>query len=315
MAATLDLVPIDLSILIVTYDSSDEIVACLDSIGFPDGLAGEVVIVDNQSSDDTVATIEAHPSPVRLVVSPLNSGFGAGVNLAAAHAQGAYLLLLNPDAVLAPDCIPRLLELASQRPDATLCGGVTHMSDGTRNPHTIRRLPSLRTLFAFATGWTWVAPPRLRPEYVELPPAGLVEAEMITGSLMLIRRENFTGLNGFDERFFMYGEDTDLCARIVEGGGVILVDTSASITHDGGASTRSEGRKLAMMMAGKVTYLRIRWSGLRRAVGLALVWTGCALRAVAGLVHPGTRRWTDAWRLRSWWWSGYRPDGPHVPPS
>ena len=136
---------------------------------------------------------------------------------------------------------------------------------------------------------------------------------MITGSLLLVRREDFERYSGFDERYVMYSEDADLCARVVEDGGTILVDTGASITHDGGGSSKSGGRMIAMMNAGRSTYLRTRWSGPRRRLGLALLWAGSGLRAAVGLVHPGTRRWSEAWTYRRWWWPGYQPGQPVGP--
>ncbi len=304
----------DVSVLIVTYNNEDDIGACLDSVAAIAEYRVETVVVDNDSSDATVEVTKAHPLAPHVIVAGDNAGFGAGMNTAAAAASGEYLLLLNPDAILEPGSAERLVELARSRPDASMVGGLTLRANGEPNPDTVRRLPSLRGALMFASGMSMVSARITDFERMPLP-VTISAVPMITGSLMVISAERWRDLGGFDERFFMYSEDTDICARIGSHGWSILVDPEARILHEGGASTPDGGRKAAMMMAGRATYMRVQWSGLRGQLGLACLWWGALVRSLLSRVHPRAKRWGDVWRLRSWWFAGYGPDRPRLPPS
>ncbi len=305
----------ELSVLIVTYNNESDIEACLDSVAAIEGLDVETVVVDNGSSDGTLAAARRHPLGVEVIDAGDNLGFGRGMNMAAAATSGALLLLLNPDAVLAPGAAERLVGLARRRPGAAMYGGLTEYTDGTLNANTVRRLPGVRSTLMFATGLSILSQRIPDFEATPLPNDDAVRpVQMLTGSLMLIPRPVWDRLGGFDEHFFMYAEDTDLFARIAEEGLEILLDPAARIIHDGGASTPDTGRKTVMMMAGRSTYVRLRWPGVRGRLGLAALWTGVAVRALAGRVHPRARRWRTAWAMRDWWLPGYG-DGRRLPPS
>lgn len=224
-------------------------------------------------------------------------------------------MLLNPDATLKPGAAERLVALTADRPGAAMYGGLTEYTDGRLNSNTVRRLPSLAAVAVFATGVSIFSSRISDLEQMPLPTDDAVRpVPMLTGSLMLIPRGVWDRLGGFDERFFLYAEDTDLCARIEEAGLEVLLDPGARIVHDGGASTPDGGRKTALMMAGRATYIRVRWSGLRRRLGLAMLWTGVLVRSVIGRLHPRARRWVETWHLRSWWFPGYGEGRPKLPP-
>ncbi|MDG2112637.1 MAG: glycosyltransferase family 2 protein [Actinomycetota bacterium] len=305
----------DLSVLIVTYNNEADIAACLDSVAAIEGLDVQTIVLDNASGDATFAAATAHSLRAHVIALETNVGFGSGMNRAAADATGTNLLLLNPDAVLERGAAERLVELTTQRPDAAVYGGLTMFTDGRLNPNTVRRLPSLRAVAMFATGLSMLSGRITDFEQLPLPTSDEVAAvPMLTGSLMLIPHEVWDQLGGFDERFFMYAEDTDFCARIADAGLEILLDPLARIVHDGGASTPDGGRKAAMMMSGRATYIRLRWTGIKRRVGLGLLWFGVAIRALSGRLHPKARRWAEAWRLRDWWFPGYGDGRPNLPP-
>ncbi len=304
---------IDVSVLVVTYNNQDDISPCLDSIAAIEGLTVETIVVDNDSADSTVEVAKAHSIAPHVIAEADNRGFGSGMNAAAAAATGEFFLLLNPDAVLEPGSAERLVALARSRPEVAMVGGLTVRQDGTINPDTVRRLPTLRGALMFASCLSMVS--RRVSDFERMPvPEAVRAVPMITGSLMLISRDRWHELGGFDERFFMYAEDTDICARIAARGWVILVDPDARVRHEGGASTPDGGRKAAMMMAGRTTYVRVQWSGVRRRIGLACVWWGALARSVLSRVHPRAARWRDVWRLRDWWLPGYGAGRPRLPP-
>lgn len=306
----------DLSVLIVTYNNEADIDRCLDSVAAVEGLDVETVVLDNASADGTVAAATAHRLHATVIALDENVGFGSGMNQAAAVTCGTYLLLLNPDAVLEPGAAERLVSLAADRPGAAIYGGLTTFTNGRLNSNTVRRLPSLRGAAMFASGLSMLSTRITDFEQLPLPVSdAVISVPMLTGSLMLIPRTVWDRLDGFDERYFMYAEDTDICARIGEAGLDILLDPLARILHDGGASTPDEGRKTTLMMAGRATYLRLRWRGWRKRVGLALLWVGVAVRSAVGRVHPKARRWTVVWKHRDWWFGGYGDGRPNLPPS
>ena len=306
----------DLSVVIVTFNNSADIGACLDSVAAIDPPAADVVVVDNASDDNTVARAQEHALRPTVIANDGNEGFGRGVNRGAAAASGDHLLLLNPDAVLRPGAVQLLLAQLEDRQDVAMAGGLTEFTDGGCNPFTVRRLPSLRSLVVFATGLSALSSRIPDFERLPLPEDDEVRSvPMLTGSLMLVPRPVWEELGGFDERFFMYAEDTDLCARMLDSGRQILLVPAARIVHDGGASTPDSGRKTAMMLAGRATYIRLRWRGPRRMVGLALLQAGVAVRALLARVRPGAMRWRAAWGLRSWWSPGYGEGRPVLPPT
>lgn len=303
----------DLAVIVVTYNSEDDLEPCLDSVAEIEDLAVEVAVVDNASTDATVALAEQRRSAtVQVLANDENLGFGRAINQGVAATTAPLILLLNPDAVLTPGSAEALVGLSKDRPEHGLYGGLTRRNDGTLNEHTLRKLPSLLGTVTFGLGLAAVHP-LLAVEKLDVP-TELTTAPMVTASLLLIDRTVWDRLGGFDERFFLYSEDADLCRRAVDLGHLPLVDPGAVIVHDGGASSPDIGRKIAMMMAGRTTYIRIHWSGPQRWLALASLYVGVGIRAAADRVL-GKRSWLTAWGLRSWWLPGYRPDAPPVPPA
>ena len=303
----------ELAVVIVSYNSELDLDDCLDSVAAIEDLVVEVAVVDNFSTDDSVAVARKRESAtVQVLVNEENVGFGRAVNQGVAATTAPLVLLLNPDATLTPGSAETLVRLSQDRPSHGLYGGLTRLSDGTLNEHTLRKLPSLLGTVMFGLGLAAVHP-RLAVEKLDLP-TDLTAVPMVTASLLLIDRTVWDELDGFDERFFMYYEDADLCRRAVDQGYVPLVDPDAIVLHDGGASSPDTGRKIAMMMAGRSTYIRTHWSGLPRWLALAALNCGVGLRAAIDRAR-GKQVWTTAWSLRSWWFPGYSVGSAAVPPA
>jgi GT2 family glycosyltransferase len=303
----------DLAVIVVTYNSEDYLDACLDSVDAIEGLDVEVVVVDNASTDRTVDAARKRPADnLTVVANDENVGFGRANNQGVAACDAPLVLLLNPDAELAPGAAEALVALQQDRPEHGLYGGLTRRVDGTLNEHTLRKLPSVLGTVTFGLGLSAVHP-LLAVEQLDLP-TETSTAPLVTGSLLLIDREVWDELGGFDERFFMYSEDADLCQRAVALGYVPLVQPDAVIIHDGGASSPDTGRKIAMMMAGRATYVRLHWTGPARWLALSALYCGVGIRAAADRLL-GKEAWLTAWRHRSWWMPGYRQDASQTPPS
>jgi GT2 family glycosyltransferase len=134
------------------------------------------------------------------------------------------------------------------------------------------------------------------------------EVPVVTGCLLLISRAHFEAVGGMDDRFFLYGEDAEFSLRAARHGLHPVVVPSAEIIHAVGASTGARGPKMNMVMAGKVTLLRVSWTPTRARVGVVLLLAGARLRALLERVtRRPDRMWTHVWRSRQKWLPGY-PD-------
>lgn len=232
----------DLSILIVTYNSARLIGRLLEHLANDlQGLSAEVIVVDNASRDGTAALVGLQYPWVKLIASPDNLGFAAGNNLAAKQARGRYLLLLNPDAIPAPGSLARGMVLMDQHPDAGLAGGELRGADGSRQP-SARMFPTLRDELFTLSGLAARHPDsplfaRLDRRWADPEEAALVD--WIPGAFVFIPTAVFAQLKGFDERFFMYYEEVDLCRRMQQAGLHIHYWPELKAMHIGGESAKT----------------------------------------------------------------------------
>jgi GT2 family glycosyltransferase len=304
------------SVVVVSYNTAELTCAAVRSAHRSAGhVPIEVLVVDNGSTDGSLDALAHLAGELALHVDAAgrNLGFGPAVNRACARARAPYVLLLNPDAELVGDALPALVDAARRHPRHGFYTGVTERSDGSVNTATVRRLPSLHSHIAFGTLASTVLPgrPWSDPEHVDVPPGEEeVPVEVATASLLLVDRSVFEELGGFDERFFLYSEETDLFRRArLHGYGPLLV-TGVRFRHDAGRSTGDEGRRQALIMAGRVTYDTVAWTGWRRRLALAMLDSGVALRAAAERVRGGPHVWRAVWAARSWWRQGWLADRP-----
>ena len=304
----------ELSIVVVAYRNPELTRECLRSVFEQTHGSFEVIVLDNASGDGTAEMVAAEFPRARLYSLDQNIGFARGNNLAASHARGDWLLLLNPDTVVLDGALDHLLAFARTRPDGGIYGGRTLQPDGRVNPTSCWGLPTLWSTLCFATGASTLFPDSrwLNPESLgrwERDSVRTVGA--ISGCLLLLRRSLWERLGGFDERFFMYGEDIDLAVRARALGFAPLITPDATVVHVVGASASGSGSKMTQILRARATLMREHWSPPKRAFGLALLNTGVALRAAgaAALARRGRRgsaqQWREAWRRRDEWRRGY----------
>ena len=267
----------DLSILIVTYNSRPFVDALLDGLARQiDGLNAEVVLVDNASHDGTAdAVAERHPG-VRLVRSSQNLGFAAGNNLAARHAKGRVLLLLNPDALPARGCVARGLALMNGDAGVGLAGARLLADDGSTQP-SARMFPTLMQEAIVLSGLAarfprsrWLG--RLDRTWAD--PAHAAPVDWVPGAFALVRHDLFDRLGGFDERFFLYYEEVDLCRRIQAAGFRVQYWPELRVHHIGGVSARTVAGATVARSGSQLTLWRAR-SGLlyyRKNHGWLTAW-------------------------------------------
>lgn len=309
----------DLSILVISYNTADLTVACLDSVVAETRTTTyEIIVVDNLSSDASADAIAATHPKVRLIRSDENIGFARANNLAARVAKGDLLLLLNPDTVVLDGAIDRLVAFSKIRPEARIWGGHTVFADGSLNPSNCWRRMSLWNLFCRAAGLSGLFP---KSEIFNAEAYGgwlrdtEREVDIVTGCFFLIERRFWETLGGFDPLFFMYGEEADLCLRARPLGAKPRVTPDARIIHYGGASEGVRADKMVRLSRAKVSLLARHMPAGIRGTGIFLyaLWPLSRMLAyrVAMLVRPSDRvagqhaTWSKIWQRRREWQHGF----------
>jgi len=222
----------DVSVVVVTFNALPWVEQCLDSVA-----GREVIVVDNGSTDGTVAFVRERYPDVRLIEQD-NRGMGGGNNTGMRAADGRYFFLLNSDAWVVDDAVDRLVRFADGHPDAAVVGPKLLNTDGTLQ-RSVRGEPSLWRL---ATEYLYIR--KLAPHSRLLNPlyAGdfrhdaVREADWLFGPALLVRREAADAVGLFDERFFMFSEEVDWMTRFRRAGWKVLFYPEAEVVHVGGAS-------------------------------------------------------------------------------
>jgi len=313
----------DVSVVIVSYNTSELTRTCLRQLldSRTDDVSFDVTVVDNASADGSADDIAAAFPEVRLIRLSVNVGWGRAVNRGAVASAGRHLLLLNPDAAPVGHPVAVLARFARLHPEHGIYTGRTLHADGTDDMYSCWGLPTIGGYIGFATGLStalpnssWVNPEGL-PGYDR---RSVREVPAVSGCSMLIERELFNRLGGFDPQFFLYSDDIDLCTRAAALGARPVVVPDAAVVHVGGASSSSEGQRIKILR-GKATYVRRHWSRPRARLALGLMTAGIGLRAVgkAALGRDRSRGvdWTAVWRERRTWSAGWpavdEPRPPH----
>ncbi|MET4120483.1 N-acetylglucosaminyl-diphospho-decaprenol L-rhamnosyltransferase [Bradyrhizobium sp. JR4.1] len=308
--------PADVAVLIVSYNTEHLLGECLQTLYDQRGsLKQQVIVVDNGSVDRSVDLIRSRFPEVELIEAKENLGFARGVNLAATRASAEFLLLLNPDTVVLDRAIERLVQFARLRPGHGLYGGRAVKRDGTLELSSCWALPTVWSMTCFALGLTtafrhspWFDPESMadwRRDTVR-------EVGIVTGCLLLAPHNVWQELNGFDERYFMYGEDADLAFRARRAGFRPIICPESCIVHDVGKASATRADKLLLLFKGKATLMRDHFSGWRQHLVLLELIAGVGLRALLAKVGPRSNQpkadgWATLWSERREWIRGYSP--------
>ncbi len=202
----------------------------------------EIWVVDNNSHDGTVSALREQFPEVKIIENPRNAGFGAANNLALQESQGKYFLLLNSDAFPKPGAISALLEFAEAHAEAGVVGPRLLNADGTLQV-SCWKFPSPFRVWLENLGLAALLPTHpVIGDYFRWNHDAEREVDFVIGACLLLRREVYDKVGGFDETFWMYAEETDWQRRIRDAGWKVLFTPTAEVTHLGGASGAGDAK-------------------------------------------------------------------------
>ncbi|HSV66125.1 MAG TPA: glycosyltransferase family 2 protein [Mycobacteriales bacterium] len=274
------------AVVVVTYSPGEMLDHFLDTLEKATASPYEVVLADNGSTDGAPERA-AGRAGVRLLPTGGNLGYGRAANHGAAATSAPYVLVANPDVSFEPGALDALLAAAGRWPRAGSVGPLILRPDGSRYPSG-RALPSLGGGIGHALcGWWWPGNPWTRAYRQERGTPSEGPVGWLSGSCLLLRREAFDAVRGFDPAYFMYFEDLDLGERIGRAGWQNVYVPSAVVTHEGGHATR---RHRAAMAAAHhrsaYLYLSRRYPGWRYLPLRLVLRGGLAGRAALARLVP-----------------------------
>lgn len=272
------------AVVVVSFEARDTLVAALASVRAHAGLPFETVVVDNASADGSAEAARAADPEAMVIANPENAGFARACNQGWRATRAPLVLFLNPDAEVTPGAIPSLARLLETRADVGAAGPRTRSADGSIQVSTGPDLGLLAELRQrrLVRGVARRDPRRLAE--AEARHARETDAAWVSGSCLAARRAALEAVSGFDEGFFLYEEDADLCLRLRKAGWRVVFTPAAEVRHGLGRSmSRSPHRA-------RLEYHRshLRYYGKHNGLSAR-----AALRA--WLAVRGISRWLDAW--------------------
>ncbi|TMG14792.1 MAG: glycosyltransferase family 2 protein [Chloroflexi bacterium] len=222
------------SALIVSHNAKDELLQCLKSFFASADVPVEAVVVDDDSSDGSPAAVTDEFPQATVLVQSKNLGYGRAANIGLERCQGRFVLLLSPHVALDPQCVGRLADFLLTRPDVGAVGPRLLLEDGSPDPDARRAFPIPSTLFYQTVGLSKLFPrsPRFgRHNMGHVSESDVHEMDAGTAACLMLRASALDRVGFFDPRYFMFGEDLDLCYRLKLGGWKIFYVPSASATH------------------------------------------------------------------------------------
>jgi N-acetylglucosaminyl-diphospho-decaprenol L-rhamnosyltransferase len=275
-----------IAVVVVNYESGPALTRCVAQLRRHD--PAELVVVDNGSRDGSLADLRSRVPEVDVVDPGANLGYGAAANRGAAATTAPTLLVCNPDLEVGPGSIATLAEVLDSRPGCGVVGPLIRDAGGERYP-SARRFPSMVDAAGHALLGLFAPDNRFTRSYHQADLAGTPgtrEVDWLSGACLLLRRSAFDEVGGFDESYFMYAEDVDLCWRLARAGWKAVYAPAAEVTHLQGVSTEAHPYRMILEHHRSLLRFAARSSvGWRKAL-LPVVAVGLGLRAgLAGLVR------------------------------
>jgi GT2 family glycosyltransferase len=230
---------LDLSVVIVNYKSIDFLRSCIRSINeTADGISYEIIVVDNDSQDGSDNEIRAEFSDVHLIVNQDNLGFSGANNQGIQVSKGRYILLLNNDATIKPGALQKLIDSMERFPGVGLMGGKLINTDGTVQQSFGNLIPFLSEFIQSKLFWNFyeIRKNRFVGMLMEKLHQQSRQVDWVKGACMMLKRQAIFDVGLFDDQFFMYFEEADLCIRLKNIGWKVYYESGAEVIHHGGIS-------------------------------------------------------------------------------
>ena len=264
----------DVSIVIVSYNTCGILDECLASIKQETSCSHEIIVVDNASADNSRKMLRENHPDVTLIENSENAGFARANNQGFAVARGKYFFMLNSDTVVLDGAIDKLLAFVKSNPDIGICGPRNIGRDG-KTQYNCDHFPGLWNTFCYYTGLASLFPKsslfnRCWIRYWDY--SDIRDVERITGCSLLIRSDLYRELNGLDENFFMYFEETDFCLRAHNKGSRTTYFPGAVIMHYGGESSEGAAKDLLISKTVADHYFKSRYYYFRKYHGLFITF-------------------------------------------
>lgn len=273
----------NVSIIIVNYNTSEHVRKCLDSIFyFTKDMVFEVIVVDNNSPDRRIEELPKKYDSVKFIFRNINDGFGAGCNDGAKYSAGKYYLFLNPDIILKDNAVKKFYDFMEKNADVGLSSGLLVDSEGEPG-YTYNDFPSVSWEFKVAISRNTDKRMKELLDKLLTNKSEAFEVDWVMGACMFMRSELFNILNGFDDSFFLYYEDVDLEFRLDKLGYKIVILQDIRLIHHERSSVRSdEGTDVYLynMHKSKIMFMNKHYSFIKRNFIRLLYIHGMIIRII-----------------------------------
>jgi GT2 family glycosyltransferase len=287
---------VKLTIIIPSYNAHEWIQGCLDSIALHHPSSDyEIIVVDDRSSDDTVAIVRGMFPDVQLFANEQNVGFGRTVNVGLKAARGAHILVLNNDTWMHKGALDAMIRFLDAHPDVGIVGPRVLSGDGSLQQQCRRRIPTPAAALLYFTGVAKMFPKNPSVARYLMTAAdenATTEVDAVSGACLMVRRAVLDRILGFDPDYYLYGEDMDFCWRAKLAGWKVVYFPGAAVTHFGGQG--GTGKK---KIHATIEWHRAMWIFYRkhRAPTVAfperaLVYAGIALKTAGAVALNALRR-------------------------
>ncbi|MCH7973375.1 MAG: glycosyltransferase family 2 protein [Bacteroidetes bacterium] len=273
---------IDVSILIVNYNSFKLLQNCLNSIvNHSQDFEYEIIVIDNNSNEGNIEDVIDKYDDIVMIKNSKNIGFAAANNFAAKHANGKYLLLLNNDTLLTENSILDMLDFAKNL-NGNFILVCKLLNEDSSLQNSAYKFPSIRLHFAATFFIDKIFPKSnsINKYYIDI--AEKKEPTIVNsviGAFIFIPKDTFNKLDGFDERFFFYHEDTDLCYRLREIGGSVYYYPETSIIHYGGGTTnRNLWFSMKNRFISRIQFAQKHFNSLDKILFVLIEYIGIIIR-------------------------------------
>jgi len=277
----------EVSVVIPNWNGRDLLPDCIASLQQTRGdLNLEIVVVDDASTDGSVELLRERFPDVRVISTGSNKGFAGACNRGVASVETPYVLLLNSDARLQPGALKQLMAVARAQPDAAVVGAQLRNADGTFQ-NSYARFPTLWSDWMIITGIGRLLYGPTYPSCDTTNDGTPLKIDWVGGACMLIRRDAFAAIGGFDEGYFMYAEEMDLCYRLRKAGAQVWYQPAAIVIHLGGESAVNLGaRREAILYRSQVRFHRLHYGRGAADLLRAMILTATAVKiAVHGVLR------------------------------